>query len=587
MSCQLPIPEGVSFAVWTAHARESTFGRTRCWAIDEADETGYIIGTSYRIPTPDGRDFRHEGKRGLIGVGSVKSWSGSSASDPVFVCEGASDTLALKSIGVDAVVGVASATTRECDAMLERLLAGRHAVQVKHTDKAGDELASRLRSTLGAACDSFRIITAPFGLKDAREAVGAGATREDFLARASEAQPLSSDARLSESGQAEQPFDPIPALELVRRHPQLRRVVVADLLREGEVMNVVAGPKVGKSWLTIALAVAVATGRQWLGKATTQGKVLLIDAEMHSETLSERVEATRQWLGISDDELSSLEIWPVRGRALTIEMIHERLKHLPQGHYRLIVFDALYRFMPADGDENSNAFMARIYNTLDAAAAVTGAAIVVVHHATKGSQSDKAVTDVGAGAGAQSRAADSHLILRAHEGDGAVVVDAVVRSFPPVKAFVVRAMRPGWELAPELDPLDLRKPSSRKRAGSDKPEPAPVQPWTPEHFADKVVGCLPSIKDDVLARARAAGLSASEAASLLRRALDAGLVHRHQNGHSAPHRFSTNPPEALPGTRKGEGTGAPSPPGATAPGGMGGLAYPPSPLPKRRKGRAA
>lgn len=584
MSDPLQVPEGVAPDAWARLARKGRNERgAPCWEIDERDAQGVVIGTAYR-DAQGGKAFEPGGKRGLILAWPLHAYAGSSKADPVWVCEGASDTAALLGLGMDAV-GVPMAGA--CPEMLAELLAGLHAMIAADADDAGRRGGKRLAERLLGVCESVRVAEPPKGSKDVRDAVIAGATREDFDAAAREAMPFGIMPESTIPSPAASPFCPIPALELIRRCPHLRPVVIADLLREGEVMNVVAGPKVGKSWLTIALAVAVATGRRWLGKATTQGKVLLIDAEMHSETLSERVEATRQWLGISDDELSSLEIWPVRGRALTIEVIHERLKHLPQGHYRMIVFDALYRFMPTDGDENSNAFMARIYNILDATAAETGAAIVVVHHATKGSQSDKAVTDVGAGAGAQSRAADSHLILRAHEGDGAVVVDAVVRSFPPVKAFVVRAMRPGWELAPELDPLDLRKPSSRRRADSDKPEAAPVQPWTPEHFADKVVGCLPSIKDAVLARAREAGLSASEAASLLRRALDAGLVHRHQNGHSAPHRFSTNPPEALPGTRKGEGTDAPSPPGATAPGGMGGLAYPPSPLPKRRKGRAA
>ena len=47
--------------------------------------------------------------------------------------------------------------------------------------------------------------------------------------------------------------------QLVNEFPELRRPVIHGLLREGETMNVVASPKVGKSWLVTDLAMAVAT----------------------------------------------------------------------------------------------------------------------------------------------------------------------------------------------------------------------------------------------------------------------------------------------------------------------------------------
>ncbi|WP_200836773.1 AAA family ATPase [Rubripirellula obstinata] len=38
------------------------------------------------------------------------------------------------------------------------------------------------------------------------------------------------------------------------------------LLRAGEIMNVIAPPKAGKSWLASDMALAVATGRPWLDR---------------------------------------------------------------------------------------------------------------------------------------------------------------------------------------------------------------------------------------------------------------------------------------------------------------------------------
>ncbi len=59
-----------------------------------------------------------------------------------------------------------------------------------------------------------------------------------------------------------------------------------------------------------------------------------------------------------------------------------------------------------------------LYNRVDQYAASTGAAWMLVHHATKGAQNEKRVTDVGSGSGSQSRAADTHIVLRDHQEQG-------------------------------------------------------------------------------------------------------------------------------------------------------------------------
>lgn len=374
-------------------------------------------------------------------------------------------------------------------------------------------------------------------------------------------------------------FAPIAASELIRDYPDLRPVVIADLLREGETMNIVAAPKVGKTWLVHELAVAVVSGRTWLGKATKRGRVLLIDGELHQATLAHRLRTTQLTLGVSDADMAALQVWAVRGQRLTIDDIAAALKDASPGEYLLIVIDALYRFLPLDGEENSNETMTRVYNTLDAIAERSGASVVVVHHSTKGNQSDRAVTDVGAGAGSQSRATDTHLVVRLHDQEDAAVVAAAVRSFPPLEAFAIRSTKPGWALAPDLDPTLLRKPARRGRATTppESPKPEPVAPWTPERFAAEIVGRHRSIRDEVIARAASQGLSKGAAESLLRRAVEARKVHRHQDGPTSPHRFSIDPPAGRVDEGEGRRVGATPAPGADAPGGVGGTRATPLP----------
>jgi hypothetical protein len=370
-------------------------------------------------------------------------------------------------------------------------------------------------------------------------------------------------------------FLPTRAADLVAEYRNLRPVVVDGLLREGEVMNIVAAPKVGKSWLVHALALSVASGRPWVDCPTTKGAVLIVDGELHRETLAHRLAATKTTLGLADSTLDAVEVWTLRGRRATIDAIADGLRDLPRGTYRMIVLDALYRFLPQDGEENSNEDMTHVYNVLDAIGTTTGAAIAVVHHASKGDQSQKSVTDMGSGAGAQSRAADTHLTMVPHEEEGAVVVRAVARSFPPFDAFCIRGTNPGWVRASGLDPTKIRQP--QRRSKTDKPkETAPALKsveWTPEMFAAEVVGAKSMIAADVIAAGRKRDLSKAQAESLLKRAEVAGLVHRDVDRKSGRHLFTTSP-AVLGG---GEGPATPPPPGASAPGGMGGTRATPLP----------
>jgi hypothetical protein len=116
-----------------------------------------------------------------------------------------------------------------------------------------------------------------------------------------------------------------------------------------------------------------------------------------------------------------------------------------------------------------------LYNMLDKYAASTGAAMIAIHHQSKGAQGDKAVTDVGAGAGAQSRAADTHLILRQHEEDGCIVLDAAVRSFPPVEPLGLRWDFPVWQPAYNLDTDAIQGRRPRNEVQRDEKDRTAIQ----------------------------------------------------------------------------------------------------------------
>lgn len=337
---------------------------------------------------------------------------------------------------------------------------------------------------------------------------------------------------------------PLSVRELLAAHRTLRAPVIQGLLRRGETMNVIAPPKTGKSWLVLALAMAVATGRRWLDTFdTVAGDVLIIDNELHAETLAHRIPQVAECLRIGMNDIAeTISVQSLRGQLRDIFSMRQYFESIEPGRYALVVLDAFYRFMPRDMDENDNGTMANIYNHVDALADRLGCSFVLIHHATKGSQSAKAVTDVGAGAGSQSRATDTHLVLRPHEEPGAVVLEAAVRSWPPVEPMALRWLFPLWKAAPELDPALLRSEKPKRKPKADDADVPPDEQV--REFVTRFLSDEPKSRSAILREATAAGLSGRHAQKLLRWAADMELAFHWGGGRYRPSRYATVPKPA-------------------------------------------
>lgn len=269
---------------------------------------------------------------------------------------------------------------------------------------------------------------------------------------------------------------PIPLGVLKRRFPEMRPVLIDGYLRIGETMNIIAAPKTGKSWLVTQLAVCVASGTEWFGHVCTAGKVLLIDNELHEETSANRiplvVEAMRKVNPNLPNVDDMIDVWNLRGKWKSIADLAAWLPKFKEAGYRMIVIDAFYRALPKDTDENDNGSIASIYNLIDTFAKKVGCSFVLIHHTSKGNQSQKSITDVGAGAGSQSRAADTHLILREHKDNGYLVLEAVVRSFPRQEPIVLQKAFPLMLPDYERNPEDL---AGKAEVGVKKDDPPPSE----------------------------------------------------------------------------------------------------------------
>src|SRR5690606_25670492 len=111
-----------------------------------------------------------------------------------------------------------------------------------------------------------------------------------------------------------------------------------------------------------------------------------------------------------EDYEANVEVWSLRGNLRGLHELRPDFE-AAAGRIDLAILDAGYRFTVEGESENDNAAVTARYNLVDRYAAILDAAVAYVHHSSKGSQTDKAIVDVGAGAGAQARAADTHLVM--------------------------------------------------------------------------------------------------------------------------------------------------------------------------------
>jgi hypothetical protein len=189
-------------------------------------------------------------------------------------------------------------------------------------------------------------------------------------------------------------------------------------------------------------------------------------------------------------------------------------------------------------------------SVIDRYADLLSCCFVLIHHTSKGNQSGKAITDVGAGAGSQSRATDTHLVLRPHEEDDVVALEAAVRSWPPVMPRCLRWAFPVWTPADDLDPTLLRN-EQPKRTRPEERQPE----WDAERFASTFVQAEPKLVDALLVQANKEGVNDFKCRTLLRKAEAVGLVYRWDMGRGRLGYATQAPP---PDPAEEDGPGAPT-----------------------------
>jgi len=248
--------------------------------------------------------------------------------------------------------------------------------------------------------------------------------------------------------------------------------LVQGLIHRGTKVVLGGASKSFKSWLMLDLGLALATGREFFGRATQPGPVVWINLEIPDLFAMQRVKQVCEARGMPLPE--NFFIWSLRGHCSDFSVLAPVLKVRAQEvqaqtgqDVSAVLLDPLYKGL-GDRDENAAGDMASLMAELDEICKASGAALVFSHHFAKGNAALKEAQDRMSGSGVISRDADTIMVLTPHEEDYAYTVSTILRSLPPVQDFVLRWNFPVFVPDNRLDPDALRKPGRQKTIDPQK-----------------------------------------------------------------------------------------------------------------------
>jgi hypothetical protein len=265
------------------------------------------------------------------------------------------------------------------------------------------------------------------------------------------------------------------------------RWAVPGIVPEG--VTLLAGkPKLGKSWLALALAVAIASGGVALGtKRVEQGEALYLGLEDNRRRLQGRL--GKLLAGESAPEgLHIATAWP-RVDEGGEEALGGWLEEHPEA--RLVVVDVLKRVRPRPSRHQS--VYDADYESLEALHGLAGrhnVAMLCVHHLRKAGADDP--MDEISGSTGLSGAADGVLLLKRDRGrgDAYLRVDGRDIEEPAELALTWDPNTAGWTLAGDAEQYRL----SQTRAEVIEVLEEAGEPMTPTEVADALGKSFNTIK---------------------------------------------------------------------------------------------
>lgn len=226
--------------------------------------------------------------------------------------------------------------------------------------------------------------------------------------------------------------------------PPLADELIAGCLRQGHKMLLSGPSKAGKSLALMALTIAIAEGRPWMGMPCRQGRVLYINLELDRASCWHRFRQIYTALGMKPKALGNADVWNLRGHSLPMDKLAPKLiRRAAKGNYTAVIIDPIYKIIT--GDENSAEQMALFCNQFDRLCTELDTAVIYCHHHSKGAQGGKRAIDRSSGSGVFARDPDAILDMIELELSEAALTHLKNRAAWDEVTQQLDARLPGWQ----------------------------------------------------------------------------------------------------------------------------------------------
>lgn len=170
------------------------------------------------------------------------------------------------------------------------------------------------------------------------------------------------------------------AMDDVLRNPP--KVIVDGVIFKGGLTVMAGHSGTGKTWVVMDLAMAIASGQNWLGRKVEKSRVGYIDEEMGDWGWYSRLDMIQRGRLLHYDKSWDILINHFMGIDLrTPEGGAELTYHITSNGLEILFIDSLSGIH--QGDENNTKDMTVVMNTLLRISKETGCAIFVLHHVKK------------------------------------------------------------------------------------------------------------------------------------------------------------------------------------------------------------
>lgn len=200
----------------------------------------------------------------------------------------------------------------------------------------------------------------------------------------------------------------LPAAEFVRHVPERIEWRVEQVIEKGTSGFIIALPKSGKSFATVALAVSLASGTDWIGCKVPQAtRVALVSREDAAGLTARRLRRTMLGMNLSVDDprwQSNLLINTRQQSASLMlddaQQLAELIASMKAKRIEFCILDVLN--VLHDADENDNTEMRRVLTRVSQIRTEVGCQVCIVHHSVKDWDETKTLSQLARGSSAIS-----------------------------------------------------------------------------------------------------------------------------------------------------------------------------------------